>query len=258
MLCPECAEGKPSRPKARGQSRIASWLLGTTAGDQVANLVAQQMNYDYVREPGGHLTNACQGLSDSGFGLEWALLLAAKGTHSSATDETGIQDSDHATKTISTSSVADPSVITTSGAHGLASGMTVVIAGHAGSTPDINSTHVVTVLNATTFSIPVNVTVGGTGGTAQRSMGGVGFLHHFPDGTPTGTIEYDIEDSSDSSDGDDGSWANLLAFSDVVTPWAAIAERIEASGVVEQWVRASTNGTFTDAPFSMSFKRNVR
>ena len=239
-------------------SRIASWLLGTTAGDQVANLVGRQMNYDYVREAGGHLTNSCQLLSDSGFGLEWAELLAAKGTHSSATDETGIQDSNHATKAISTSSVADPSVITTSGAHGLASGMTVVIAGHAGSTPSINSTHVVTVLNATTFSIPVNVTVGGTGGTAQRSMGGVGFLHHFPDGTPTGTIEYDIEDSSDSSDGDDGSWANLLAFSDVVTPWAAIAERITVAGVVEQWARASTNGTFTVAPFSMSFKRNVR
>ena len=163
---------------------ILSWLLGTDAGDQVANLVAQQMNYDYTRAADGGITNACQGLSDSGYGLEWALLLTAAGkvTHASADDETGID-------------------------HG-----------------------------------------------AQTTDGGVGFLQHFSGGS--GTIEYDLEDSSDSTDGDDGTWANLLAFTDVATPYAATAQRVEVTGTVERWVRASTNGTFTNAVFHMSFLRN--
>ena len=66
---------------------------------------------------------------------------------------------------ITSSSVANPSVITAT-AHGYLTGQTVLIAGHSGSTPSINGTHVITYINANSFSIPVNVTVGGTGGTA--------------------------------------------------------------------------------------------
>lgn len=70
---------------------------------------------------------------------------------------------------ITSSSVASPSVITTAAAHGLETGDVVTITGHSGSTPDINGSHTVTVLSSTTFSIPVNVTTGGTGGTVQRT-----------------------------------------------------------------------------------------
>lgn len=66
---------------------------------------------------------------------------------------------------IVSSSVANPSVITTITPHGLSSGENATIAGHAGSTPAINASHVVTVLTPTTFTIPVNVTVAGAGGT---------------------------------------------------------------------------------------------
>lgn len=66
---------------------------------------------------------------------------------------------------IVSSSVANPTVITTTSAHGLYTGMQVTIAGHSGSTPSINGTHTITVTSATTYTIPVNVTVGGTGGT---------------------------------------------------------------------------------------------
>lgn len=68
---------------------------------------------------------------------------------------------------IVSSSVANPTVITTTSAHGLYTGMQVVIAGHSGSTPSINGTHTVTVVTTTTYTIPVNVTVGGTGGTTS-------------------------------------------------------------------------------------------
>ncbi len=70
--------------------------------------------------------------------------------------------------TVSTSSVANPSVITTATNHNLLTGMYCRIAGHTGSTPDINGVHLITKINATQFSIPVNVTVGGTGGTVAK------------------------------------------------------------------------------------------
>lgn len=74
-----------------------------------------------------------------------------------------------ATVAITSSSVGDPTVLTTA-AHGIAVGTTevVTIAGHTGSTPSINGTFPFTALTATTGTIPVVVTVGGTGGTLQK------------------------------------------------------------------------------------------
>lgn len=88
---------------------------------------------------------------------------------------------------------------------------------------------------------------------AQTAAGAIGYLQHFS--AASGTVEYDLEDSSDSTNGVDGSWTNLGAFSDVASPYAPIAQRIEISGTVERWVRASTNGTFTNAVFAMAFRR---
>ena len=62
---------------------------------------------------------------------------------------------------ILSNSAANPTVVTTATAHGLSTGATVLIANHAGSTPAINGSRVVTVLTPTTFSVPVNVTAGG-------------------------------------------------------------------------------------------------
>lgn len=65
---------------------------------------------------------------------------------------------------IISSSVAAATVITTTAAHGLTTGMKATIVGHTGSTPAIDGTYVVTVLSPTTFSIPKTVTVAGAGG----------------------------------------------------------------------------------------------
>ncbi len=67
--------------------------------------------------------------------------------------------------TITSSSVANPSNILCAAVHTMSTGDTVIIAGHSGSTPDINGSHTVTVVDTLNFTIPVNVTVGGTGGT---------------------------------------------------------------------------------------------
>jgi hypothetical protein len=69
---------------------------------------------------------------------------------------------------ITSSSVANPTVITTATPHGWASGQLVRIAGHAGSSPSLNADYTATVTGASTFTVPVNVTVGGTGGTVQK------------------------------------------------------------------------------------------
>lgn len=70
---------------------------------------------------------------------------------------------------IVSSSIATPTVITTLEPHGLASGDTVAIADHAGSTPPVTGALVATVLSPTTFSVPVAVTVAGAGGTVTRT-----------------------------------------------------------------------------------------
>jgi hypothetical protein len=72
-----------------------------------------------------------------------------------------------ATVSVTSSSVGDPTVIT-SAAHSLVTGDVITIAGHTGSTPAINGAWPVTVLTTTTFEIPVAVSVGGTGGTLQN------------------------------------------------------------------------------------------
>ena len=73
-----------------------------------------------------------------------------------------------AAATIATSSIANPTVITTVADHGLATGDTVVIAAHITAVPlaSVNAEHVVTVTGVKTFTIPVNVTTGGVDGTA--------------------------------------------------------------------------------------------
>jgi putative tail protein len=73
---------------------------------------------------------------------------------------------------ISTSSVANPTVITTTAPHNYKTGDQVRITGHTGSTPSLNGVHAITVTGATTFTIPVSVSVGGTGGTAALLLNG--------------------------------------------------------------------------------------
>lgn len=67
-------------------------------------------------------------------------------------------------RSIGDSVVANPGQLEVTG-HGVRDGATIVISGHTGSTPDINGTHVATVVNKDTLSIPVDITVAGSGGT---------------------------------------------------------------------------------------------
>jgi len=66
------------------------------------------------------------------------------------------------TKTVTSNTIANPTVVTST-AHGLSTGAQVVFSG-SNCTPTIDGLRTVTVIDANTFSVPVNVTVAGTAG----------------------------------------------------------------------------------------------
>lgn len=69
------------------------------------------------------------------------------------------------TGSITSNTIANPTVVTAS-SHGLIDSRVVTISGVSGSSPTINSTYVSTLINANSFSVPVNVSISaGTGGT---------------------------------------------------------------------------------------------
>jgi lysophospholipase L1-like esterase len=79
-----------------------------------------------------------------------------------------------ATKAITSISAANPAVVTCTG-HGYATGQLVYISGTTGGTspaftPLNGGVYAVTVIDANSFSIPVNVSVGATGGTANNAV----------------------------------------------------------------------------------------
>lgn len=88
---------------------------------------------------------------------------------------------------ISSSTAANPAVVTTAAAHGLTTGDCVVIAGHATNTA-LNGGWTATVLTSTTFSIPVlGTAAGGATGTVR---------HHPPDSDVDFTVNSLWDDMS--------------------------------------------------------------
>jgi len=234
--------------------RIYSLVFGSALGDDVASIIAKQVNYDPNRGNDGSIMFNAQLLSNA-FPLEFGdMLTAGKKTDTAATNGTAVDYGTQATAvTITSSSVANPTVITTATPHGLVTGDSVVIAGHSGSSPSINAEYTVTVTGASTFTIPVNVTTGGTGGTMTKTstnFGASAYLHVF---SFTGTsITVKVQDSADNS-----TFADLLTFTAAT---AAGAERIQSSsatGIVRRYVRAISTGTFNPCTFSVAFTRHL-
>jgi len=134
---------------------------------------------------------------------------------------------------ITSSSVAAASVITAP-SHGLITGDIIIISGHTGSTPDINGQRTVTVTGVDTFTIPVNVSVGGTGGSFVKvtSTGAVMDLH-VPALTLGGftNVLVKVRDSADN-----------ITFADVVSFAAVTAvgsERKTVATAVQRYTAMS-------------------
>jgi hypothetical protein len=121
--------------------------------------------------------------------------------------------------------------------------------------PPINSDLAVTVLSATTFSVPVNTsasTGAGTGGSLVRSStvnGGAGIQavsQYAGFSGVVGKIQHSPDDST---------WADLITFVNVTA--APGAARVTAAGTVDRYTRytrdVTGSGSFT--PF-VSFARS--
>ena len=136
------------------------------------------------------------------------------------------------TVTILTSSVANPSVITFSSPHGFATGQSITIAGHSGATPAINGAQTATVVNATQISIPVNVTVGGTGGTAAPTTATYTTVAEIVKVTPPGYSRNKMETST-HNDGTESYILGVLRQKD-----AALTVNYLASDATHASIRA--------------------
>lgn len=139
---------------------------------------------------------------------------------------------------ITSNTLANPTVVTTPVPHGLTTGQVILIAGNVTSSPAINGQQTVTVISATTFSVPVNCTTGGTGGSFVRAStvnGGAGYQAVSAFSGFTGFVGK-IRHSAD-----DTTYADLITFTNVTS--APIAERLTAAGTVNRYL--SFNGDVT-------------
>ena len=141
---------------------------------------------------------------------------------------------------ITSNSMAAASVVTCPIAHGLTTGQIILISGVITSSPTINGQRTVTVLSSTTFSVPVDTSLGaaGTGGTfvlCSTVAGGVGYLHCTAFAITN--LVYKIMHSPD-----DITYAALITFT---TLTAIGKERKTVSGTIDRYL--SSQGTNTGA-----------
>ncbi len=143
---------------------------------------------------------------------------------------------------ITSNSIANPTVVTTPVPHGLTTGQVILIAGVATSSPTINGQQTVTVTGTTTFTVPVNVTIAGTGGTfvlASTVNGAAGYQAVSAYSGFTGMIGK-IRHSAD-----DITYIDLITFADLAAVYTPTGQRVTAAGTVNRYTCAS--GTVTGA-----------
>jgi len=139
---------------------------------------------------------------------------------------------------ITSNSIANPSVVTTPIPHGLTTGDIILISGVASSSPTINGERTVTVTSTTTFTVPVNVTVGGTGGSfvkANSTGGGMAYQQVTAFSGFTGFVGK-IRDSADGV-----TYADLATFANVTS--APSAEAVTVAGTVDRYLAYDGNVT---------------
>jgi hypothetical protein len=146
-----------------------------------------------------------------------------------------------------TSSEADDERVLTAVPHGLITGDVVIISGHT-STPSINGQRTVTVVDSTHFTVGVDITVDGTGGSFVKvtSTGGYADLHvpALALGGHTGLVV------SVLGSGDNVTFAPLVAFTARTTVGA---ERKSIAGQIPRYTAASGDFTGAGSPSAVPF-----
>lgn len=132
---------------------------------------------------------------------------------------------------ITSNTIANPTIVLTPVPHSLVTGQVVLVSGVVTSTPTINGQQTVTVIDATHFSVPVNVTVAGTGGSfvlGSSTVGGFGVLEVSEMTGPTGFIGK-IRSSADNI-----TYADLVTFANVTA--APAAQRLAVAGTIARYL----------------------
>lgn len=247
----------------QGTSRVLMYgFSGNTVGQpfQGAAGVYGQKYSRVIARNALHKANASYQISGA---AEDGVILHALGAETGDGNTEGASSVDRNAETtvptvvIATSSVANPTVITCSTPHGLVTGDKVMIAGHTGSTPAIDGERVATVVSATTFTVPLNVTVGGTGGTVKRlstQEGGAGYVacSALTLGGYT-NLAVKVRHSQD-----DATYVDLVSFAALT---ATGAERKTVAGTVYRhlaasWAFTGSGGAHT-ATFVVGFARGL-
>lgn len=189
-------------------------------------------------------------LSLQTFTANWDTKTGGAGSVHAPVDNT--LDTEQRNIPITSNSIANPTVVTTTVPHGRTTGDVILISGVITSSPTINGQQTVTVLSPTTFSVPVNVTVAGTGGSfvpASTSAGGVGYCQCDAYSGFTNVVPKIMHSV------DDVTYAALITFTTITA--ANTKERLTVAGVVNRYL--SSDGVVTGAgslELFMGFSRN--
>lgn len=224
-------------------------------GAWTAFMRARQVNYDMALQNDLGAGFTVQALSARGFPLEWGKLLTndmrtdTSATASGTGFDLGIPKG-VAPVNITSTSVDDPTLITTDAPHGLIDGDSILIAGD-NSTPSLNGGHTVTVVSDTTFTIPIEVTNAGSAGTVQRTShrGWAAMLQLFAFSGTSVTVK--LQDAANNQAGQMTDVANA-AFS--AHSSAPASERISDPGPIRRYVRVATTGTFNPATYAVAIR----
>lgn len=236
-------DGLASTPQATARVGML-WYMGHVMGAAFVGLAGLfQTAYEVIGDNGkltkANVAHLFDGAVEPGQLVQpLATKTADWNTKSLGTTVDYTTDPGQRTIPITSNSIANPTVVTCPVKHGLTTGDLILIAGVATSDPTINGERAVTVITDYTFSVPVNVTTGGTGGSfvrANSSGGGAGYQEVTALSGFTGFVGK-IRDSAD-----DTTYADLVEFANVTA--APDGQRVTVAGVVDRYLCFDGNVT---------------
>jgi len=206
---------------ARAVNRVVcAGIEGNTIGKHFIGYEGAYDSKYEVQDIKDGLTKANLNILVSGNVDEGVILLNLAARTADLTPPTGDTPVDFTTDTVQgaqaiTSNSVDAgatSTVTCPKPHDLVSGDIVLISGVITSNPTINGSRTATVLGPTTFTVPVDVTTPGTGGSfvkVNSHHGGVGYLQVTAYSGFTGAV-FKVRHSPD-----DTTYATLITFTDL-------------------------------------------
>jgi hypothetical protein len=254
-------------PAAGGLTQISQALAGADGAGIYAGSAAEGAygfaieglitDWSITRAATGALTTKTAFESDVGNAV-WGMIGANATDASNTATHTPIDFGASAwpPMNLTATSVANPTHVTVT-AHGMATGDSVNITASNG-TPNVNGDWVITVLDANTFTVPVNVTAPGNTGVVNRTSAPYGGdLVAFVLAIGTGTILPKLQHSADNGVAD--AYADIAGM---VTPALSAANAFAwvnspTAQIWKRWVKIVDTGTFTNCQWVGLVHRNM-